>query len=144
MEKRVSIRDIAEMHLSQQLERKKALLLNLELDACARQGIPWTPTQGILSLEDRRRYEMNQSIILPNGTFTKQFSLPNYFQGVKMHMHRQEKICRSTMLRTNIFRGSEKNVPAVRRNGWNSPAILIWHCFMPVVSGMKNSWNGFP
>ena len=38
MEKRVSIRDIAEMHLSQQLERKKALLLNLELDACARQG----------------------------------------------------------------------------------------------------------
>ena len=32
MEKRVSIRDIAEMHLSQQLERKKALLLNLELD----------------------------------------------------------------------------------------------------------------
>ena len=58
MEKRVSIRDIAEMHLSQQLERKKALLLNLELDACARQGIPWTPTQGILSLEDRRRYEM--------------------------------------------------------------------------------------
>lgn len=47
MEKRVSIRDIAEMHLSQQLERKKALLLNLELDACARQGIPWTPTQGM-------------------------------------------------------------------------------------------------
>ena len=42
MEKRVSIRDIAEMHLSQQLERKKALLLTLELDACARQGIPWT------------------------------------------------------------------------------------------------------
>ena len=42
MEKRVSIRDIAEMHLSQQLERKKALLLNLELDACARQGIPWS------------------------------------------------------------------------------------------------------
>ena len=81
MEKRVSIRDIAEMHLSQQLERKKALLLNLELDACARQGIPWTPTQGIFSLEDRRRYEMNQSIILPNGTFTKQFSLPNYFRG---------------------------------------------------------------
>ena len=81
MEKRVSIRDIAKMHVSQQLERKKALLLNLELDACARQGIPWTPTQGILSLEDRRRYEMNQSIILPNGTFTKQFSLPNYFRG---------------------------------------------------------------
>lgn len=143
MEKRVSIRDIAEMHLSQQLERKKALLLNLELDACARQGIPWTPTQGIFSLEDRRRYEMNQSIILPNGTFTKQFSLPNYFRGENAYAP-TGKNRRSTMLRTNIFRGSEKNVPAVRRNGWNSPAILIWHCFMPVVSGMKNNWNGFP
>ena len=31
MEKKVSIRDIAKLHVSQQLERKKAILLNLEL-----------------------------------------------------------------------------------------------------------------
>ena len=143
MEKRVSIRDIAEMHLSQQLERKKALLLNLELDACARQGIPWTPTQGILSLEDRRRYEMNQSIILPNGTFTKQFSLPNYFRG--------ENAYAPTGKNLQKYDVADKYIPGIRKecaggpgNGWNSPAILIWHCFMPVVSGMKNSWNGFP
>ena len=81
MEKRVSIRDIAKMHVKQQLERKKAILLNLELDVCARRGIEWKPTEGILSAEDRSRYEMDQKVTLPNGTFTKQFSLPNYFRG---------------------------------------------------------------
>ncbi len=81
METRVSIRDIAKIHVKQQLERKKAILLNLELDACARQGVEWKPTEGILSMEDRSRYEMDQKVTLPNGTFTKQFSLPNYFRG---------------------------------------------------------------
>ena len=38
MEKKVSIRDIAKLHVSQQLERKKAILLNLELDTCMRAG----------------------------------------------------------------------------------------------------------
>ena len=36
MEKKVSIRDIAKLHVSQQLERKKAILLNLELDTWKR------------------------------------------------------------------------------------------------------------
>ena len=113
MEKRVSIRDIAEMHLSQQLERKKALLLNLELDACARQGIPWTPTQGILSLEDRRRYEMNQSIILPNGTFTKQFSLPNYFRG--------ENAYAPTGKNLQKYDGADKYIPGIRKECAGGP-----------------------
>ena len=115
MEKRVSIRDIAEMHLSQQLERKKALLLNLELDgACARQGISWTPTQGILSLEDRRRYEMNQSIILPNGTFTKQFSLPNYFRGENAYAPTGKNLQKYDVRGRTHSGDLEKNVPAVR------------------------------
>lgn len=113
MEKRVSIRDIAEMHLSQQLERKKALLLNLELDACARQGIPWTPTQGILSLEDRRRYEMNQSIILPNGTFTKQFSLPNYFRG--------ENAYAPTGKNLQKYDVADKYIPGIRKECAGGP-----------------------
>ena len=40
---------------------------------------------GDFTWEDRKRYEMDQKIMLPNGTFTKQFSLPNYF-GEKTHM----------------------------------------------------------
>lgn len=88
MEKRVSIGEIAKIHVKQQLERKKAILLNLELDACARKGVEWKPTEGIFSLEDRSRYEMDQRVTLPNGTFTKQFSLPNYFRGENAYVVR--------------------------------------------------------
>lgn len=143
MEKRVSIRDIAEMHLSQQLERKKALLLNLELDACARQGIPWTPTQGILSLEDRRRYEMNQSIILPNGTFTKQFSLPNYFRG--------ENAYAPTGKNLQKYDVADKYIPGIRKECAGGPEEWLEFTsnfdlalFYACCKGMKNNWNGFP
>ena len=95
MDRKVTIRDIAKLHISQQLERKKALLLNLELDACTRTGKEWLPIPGVLTWEDRKRYEMDQQITLPNGTFEKQFSLPNYFRGenayVKQGRHMQEQ-----------------------------------------------------
>lgn len=55
MEKKVSIRDIAKLHVSQQLERKKAILLNLELDTCMRAGKEWIPIPGIFTWEDRKR-----------------------------------------------------------------------------------------
>ena len=98
MEKKVSIRDIAKLHVSQQLERKKAILLNLELDTCMRAGKEWTPIPGIFTWEDRKRYEMDQKIMLPNGTFTKQFSLPNYFRGENAYVTRGRHIQEQDML----------------------------------------------
>ena len=100
MEKRVSIRDIAKLHVSQQLERKKAILLNLELDTCMRAGKEWIPIPGIFTWEDRKRYEMDQKITLPNGTFTKQFSLPNYFRGENAYVARgrTDSGCRTGIL----------------------------------------------
>ena len=98
MEKKVSIRDIAKLHVSQQLERKKAILLNLELDTCMRAGKEWIPITGIFTWEDRKRYEMDQKIMLPNGTFTKQFSLPNYFRGENAYVTRGRHIQEQDML----------------------------------------------
>ena len=102
MEKRVSIRDIAKLHVSQQLERKKAILLNLELDTCMRAGKEWIPIPGIFTWEDRKRYEMDQKITLPNGTFTKQFSLPNYFRGENAYVARGRHIQAQDMLAEQI------------------------------------------
>lgn len=77
MEKRVSVEEIVRMHMVQQLERKKALLVNLQIQ----QGRPLDDCDGIVTGEDRRRYEIGMNISCRNGIFPKQFFLPNYFRG---------------------------------------------------------------
>lgn len=77
MEKRVLREEIIKMHMVQQLERKKALLVNLQ----SQQGGEPDDCDGIITEEDRRRYKMGGNVTCPNGIFSKQFSLPNYFRG---------------------------------------------------------------
>lgn len=77
MEKRVSREEIIKMHIVQQLERRKALLVNLQLLQDSKQD----DCDGIITEEDRRRYEIGMSVPYPNGVFPKQFRLPNYFRG---------------------------------------------------------------
>ncbi len=77
MEKRVSREEIIKMHVVQQLERKKALLVNLQLQ----QGRKQDDCDGIITEEERRRYEVGMNVSYLNGVFPKQFCLPNYFRG---------------------------------------------------------------
>lgn len=77
MEKRVSREEIVKMHMMQQLERKKALLVNLQIQ----QGGELDDCGGIITEENRRQYEIGMNISCLNGVFPKQFFLPNYFRG---------------------------------------------------------------
>ena len=63
MEKKVSIRDIAKLHVSQQLERKKAILLNLELDTCMRAGKEWIPIPGIFTWDYASEWYFYETIL---------------------------------------------------------------------------------
>lgn len=81
MEKRVSREEIVKMHMVQQLERKKALFVNLQLQDNKSVREIVEGSGGIITEEDSRRYMSRRNISCGNSTLPEQLFLSNYFRG---------------------------------------------------------------
>lgn len=142
MEKRVSRKEIIKMHMMQQLERKKALLVNLRIQ----QGRcdEWDDCADIITADDRRRYEIGMDISYPNGIFPKQFFLPNYFRGENAYYPTGK---------STIYRELPKNAECQKNSGTNRIRLLISQCgeqkttVIPEIVeahyGIASQWLGF-
>lgn len=79
----VTTEEIVKLHMEQQLERKKAIYVNLKrLDmqnSAAEKKVPGE--EKIFTAEDFQRYSAEGTVSLSNGVFLKQLGLPNYFRG---------------------------------------------------------------
>lgn len=78
MEKVLTLEKIAKLHLLQYLERKKALLANLDLPEHETTDLQ---ESGLLSREEKKRYQAGKTIHRTDGIFRKQFELSFYFRG---------------------------------------------------------------
>lgn len=78
MERVLTLEKLVKLHLLQALERKKALLANLELpeDETTDSGAGC-----LLSAQERKRYQIGETIHRIDGIFRKQFDLSFYFRG---------------------------------------------------------------
>ena len=144
MERVISKEEIVNLHMVQQLERKKALAVNLILARERQTDKALEASDGMLTREDFEHYEIGMNVSYPNGSFPKQFFLPNYFRGEnayfptgKSAVYRQNTETAKTALQAyeeDIMMSDEvkecKNIPVF-------PGILAEH------SGVASDWMSF-
>lgn len=142
MEKRVSKEEIVKMHMEQQLERKKALLVKLGLLKGKSVDEIVKESEGIISKEDCKRYETGNTVSSLFDDSPKQMNLPNIFRGENAYYpagkstyyrdglvqenetSRKEKICQM------LAEYSAKTTPVI-------PEIVEAHY------GISSEWLGF-
>ena len=142
MEKRVSKEEIVTMHMEQQLERKKALLVKLGLQEGKSVDEIVKASEGIITKEDCQRYGTENRVSSLFDDFPKQMNLPNIFRGenacyptgkstyYRDGLVQRKETSRKEQIRQMIAECSTQTAPVI-------PGIAEAHY------GISSEWIGF-